>query len=489
MGYIFIAHVEEDADIALCIALGCEEAGYHTWCYEIDSIVGTSYIVRTGEAVAQSDAVIVIISPHSLSSTQVTKEVVRAHESGKHFLPILRGISHIAFQQRQPEWREAIGSATSIRVPKEGGQNLVALIIEGIKSLQIKPSVKVDAARVSRIRQEINELSEHPVSQEGETTAKLKLPEEIRKPRSKKPLLVIISSLLVVAIAVTVTLLSLGKDNSKQVESFSDNASQTAESSSAPVSSAESTKSVEALYSDNASQTAESSSAPTSSAKSTKSPDEHYQCGVTLINEGQYEQAVIELDMAIEIDPNSADAYLNRGIAYFYLGKYDTAITDLTKAIELDPNNATAYNYRAGCYSYKRKYDIALNDYYKAIELSPNYWAAYHDMAITHYDLGEYDTAIADLTYAIAIDPTIPDAYSFRGYIYMIKKQYDKAIEDFSRNLVLEPDNEYTYLNRGICYKALGNKDAAIADFNKCIEIATNPSTIQQAQVELIGLQ
>jgi hypothetical protein len=140
MSHIFVAHVEEDADIALGIALGLEEAGYRTWCYEVDSVVGTSYIVRTGEAVAESEAVAVIISTHSLNSSQVTKEVVRAHESGRNFLPILRGISHVGFQQRQPEWREAIGSATSINMPEEGIASLVPLVIEGVKSLGIKTS-------------------------------------------------------------------------------------------------------------------------------------------------------------------------------------------------------------------------------------------------------------------------------------------------------------------------------------------------------------
>jgi hypothetical protein len=77
--------------------LGLEEEGYRTWCYEVDSVVGTSYILQTGEVVVQFDAVIVIISPHSLSSNQVTKEVVRAHESARNFLPILHGISHVEF--------------------------------------------------------------------------------------------------------------------------------------------------------------------------------------------------------------------------------------------------------------------------------------------------------------------------------------------------------------------------------------------------------
>jgi len=48
---VFISHVEEDADSALEIALGLEEAGYTTWCYEGDSIPGPSYLIQTGQPV------------------------------------------------------------------------------------------------------------------------------------------------------------------------------------------------------------------------------------------------------------------------------------------------------------------------------------------------------------------------------------------------------------------------------------------------------
>ncbi|MFC1914714.1 toll/interleukin-1 receptor domain-containing protein, partial [Chloroflexota bacterium] len=125
MNDVFISHVEEDAHFALEIALGLEGAGYITWSYEIDSLPGPSYLIQTGKAVEESKAVVVVISPDSMSSHQVTKEVVRAHESGKRFIPMLRGITHIEFQNRQPEWREAIGSATSISIPKDGAASVI----------------------------------------------------------------------------------------------------------------------------------------------------------------------------------------------------------------------------------------------------------------------------------------------------------------------------------------------------------------------------
>jgi hypothetical protein len=213
MSYIFIAHVEEDAEVALKIALALEEAGYATWCYEVDSVPGPSYIVRTGESVAQSQAVVVIISPHSLGSSQVTKEVVRAHESAKYFIPILRDITHTEFQQRQPEWREAIGSATSIRISQDGVEAAIPLIIEGVRLLGIMPSASVDAKRISRIRRALDETLDRPTTPESKIAVTGKPIKEIKKPKSRKRLLITLASLACVAvIAIILAVNSLPKE-------------------------------------------------------------------------------------------------------------------------------------------------------------------------------------------------------------------------------------------------------------------------------------
>ena len=72
---------------------------------------------------------------------------------------------------------------------------------------------------------------------------------------------------------------------------------------------------------------------------------------VELINEERWEEALAELDKAIELDPNLAEAYNNRGRAYSELGQYEQALTEYNKAIRLNPNNAVAYYNRGGCTS------------------------------------------------------------------------------------------------------------------------------------------
>jgi len=161
MSDVFVSHVEEDADIALEIALGLEEAGYATWCYELDSIPGASYLIQTGQAVEAAKAIIVVVSPNSLGSRQVTSEVIRAHETNTEFLPILRGISHAEFQARQPEWREAAAAASSTPLPQEGVAPILPRIVSGLELLGITPSISPNTAKIQQLRQVIDNIREH----------------------------------------------------------------------------------------------------------------------------------------------------------------------------------------------------------------------------------------------------------------------------------------------------------------------------------------
>jgi hypothetical protein len=155
MSYVFISHVEEDRTIALELAKILEESGISTWYYERDSVPGPSYLVQAGRAIVEAAVVAVIISPLSLASPQLTKEIVRAHEAGKSFVPILSAISHSEFQAKQPEWREAIGGSTSISLPAEGVRSIGNKILAGLRFLGLNRQHGVIDERKLKISKEI----------------------------------------------------------------------------------------------------------------------------------------------------------------------------------------------------------------------------------------------------------------------------------------------------------------------------------------------
>lgn len=169
MSDIFLSHVEEDTVVALEISLWLESAGFSTWCYEVDSVPGPSYLLQTGQAIEQTKVFLLLISPHALGSRQVTQEVIRAHESNKAFLPVLRNVTHEEFQRRQPEWRAAVGAATSILLPANGVGAVLPRLLSGLEALGLFPGSLPDEARLATIRQALTDFQQPQtrIQQEG----------------------------------------------------------------------------------------------------------------------------------------------------------------------------------------------------------------------------------------------------------------------------------------------------------------------------------
>lgn len=69
--------------------------------------------------------------------------------------------------------------------------------------------------------------------------------------------------------------------------------------------------------------------------------------------------AEIELNQALENNPNLVDAWLNRGVVFMALGKLNKAEEDLKKAISIDGKSSAAHYNLACLYSVMNKQDLA----------------------------------------------------------------------------------------------------------------------------------
>ena len=165
MADIFISHVNEDAQLALRIALGLEELGYSTWCYEIDSIAGESYLRRGSDAISASRVVVCIISPGVRESPeQVEVEVVYAYEQRKRLIPVLHGMTHTELQ-KSPQLaniRMALGAATSVPVAVGGVSRVIPKIAEGLRTAGVEKRAEIAHDRIEHIRAEIDHENTPP---------------------------------------------------------------------------------------------------------------------------------------------------------------------------------------------------------------------------------------------------------------------------------------------------------------------------------------
>ena len=136
--------------------------------------------------------------------------------------------------------------------------------------------------------------------------------------------------------------------------------------------------------------------------------------------------------MAIE-PQETAEFYLQRGEAFSEARDYDRAIADYNMAIQLKPEFAEAYNDRGFAYYLKGNSDRAIADFTRAIELRPNYPKAYNSRGVI-YMAGGYGSAkaVADFDQAIALQPDFRYAYINRANARLVRHPW-LALQDFHR--------------------------------------------------------
>ena len=100
-----------------------------------------------------------------------------------------------------------------------------------------------------------------------------------------------------------------------------------------------------------------------------KSAQDYFQQARTHIQQKELEQALEDLNQAINLNSDYTKAYNGRGFIYLKQGKLAKALQDFNQAIHLNPNYAEAYYFRGVIYRKQRDRDKAIQNLEKASTL------------------------------------------------------------------------------------------------------------------------
>ena len=143
------------------------------------------------------------------------------------------------------------------------------------------------------------------------------------------------------------------------------------------------------------------------------------------------------------------------------------AIHNLDEAILLKPDYADAFNMRGMAYGDLGQHNRAISDYNQAIHLNNNHAFAFHNRGAAFLALESYDMAIKSLNEAIRIKPNLAVTYSFRALCYSGLKQYKQEIEDYKKAIVLNPVDFNTQILLGFALIQNGNYEERLEGCNK----------------------
>ncbi len=200
--------------------------------------------------------------------------------------------------------------------------------------------------------------------------------------------------------------------------------------------------------------------------------DTNYLKGLSFLNDGQYDQAIVGFNKAIEVDPMHADAYFSRGYIHGIKDQNDKAISDYDIVLKITPKNIKAYLNRGITYVKKENYTKAISDFNKAIQINPKYAKAYSNRGFAYMNKGLSDQAISDFDMAIELNHEFSDVYYNRGLEYINNGRYDQALEDFSKAIEINPVFADAYDTRGFVYLVkLDDKYRGCADWKRACEL------------------
>lgn len=191
---------------------------------------------------------------------------------------------------------------------------------------------------------------------------------------------------------------------------------------------------------------------------------EHFELGLQLAREKQYEQAISEFEAAAEIDPEQYAVYANLGRAYAAVNQSEKAIEAYQRALELNPEEAGVYNNLGQVYVNLRRFDEARQAFEKAAELSPADAATfYFNLGVTFYNANQLPAAIEPLRKATEVDPDRADAHYLLGVCLL--STAESKIEADEIKMLLKP----------------GTRES----FERYLELAPNGKFAEQAKANL----
>ncbi|MCP4507646.1 MAG: tetratricopeptide repeat protein, partial [Fuerstiella sp.] len=157
----------------------------------------------------------------------------------------------------------------------------------------------------------------------------------------------------------------------------------------------------------------------------------------------------------------------NRALCYIAVDQFDDALPDLNAAIQLNTEYPEALNNRGVVHSRKGNYQAAVVDFSAALKIDDMYIDAYGNRAFAHVQQGNDLAAIKDLTIATTKAPDNYQPINDLAWIYATSqtdstRNPDEAVKLALRACQMSQFENWNALDTlAVAHAANGNFDAA----------------------------
>ena len=203
-----------------------------------------------------------------------------------------------------------------------------------------------------------------------------------------------------------------------------------------------------------------------------KHPDVYASRGFLMQLEKKFDKAEKDYTKAIALD-GTAEKYVTlRGLLLLNMDKPDIALQDFNKVVSLKPNDPNSYYLRGFAHFYANEFDLAIKDATHSLELnSTKPEQSELILSKSFHALGQIETAETHLNKALEHNAAFIEAWNFMGELKVDMEDTAAAMKAFETAMNSDSTDQVAFGQLGICYYGLGQTDTALALLTKAIQL------------------
>ncbi|HET7085177.1 MAG TPA: tetratricopeptide repeat protein [Rhizomicrobium sp.] len=244
--------------------------------------------------------------------------------------------------------------------------------------------------------------------------------------------------------------------------------------------------------------------------------------GVTRAQAGRLQEALADMEQALEIQPRDAEALLNhanvlkllnrplealaqyeqalaerpgwpqaennRGTVLQALGRHEEALAAYDRALAAAPRYPEALNNRGSVLQDLKRPAEAIQVYDQALRLAPNFAAAFNNRGSALLELKRFADALHCFDRALALKPNDAEVIGNRGNALQGLLRYDEALKAYDQALALKPDAVDVLNNRGEALQQLKRHEEALESYDRALTLPGQPTAFGGAAMAALNL-
>ncbi|XP_046851742.1 dnaJ homolog subfamily C member 3-like [Xenia sp. Carnegie-2017] len=226
------------------------------------------------------------------------------------------------------------------------------------------------------------------------------------------------------------------------------------------------------------------------------------QRGNVHLKRGETDLAHIDFETVLRYDKENEDAlkqlslidpfntYVENSVSLMEMGDFSNAIEQLTKALEIAPWDASLRSKRAECYEVMGELYKAVTDIKTTTKLVSDNTGAFLQISKLHYQMGDLEDGLREIRECLKLDPDHKDCFTLYKKLKKLNKQfndgddlinkgrYSDAIQKFKAALKTEPALDFYILKAKSkichCHRMNGDITETLNSCTEAIELDEN---------------